>query len=176
MKFIIGSDIHGSLKYAKNFFERAEESEADQIILLGDLYYCGARNDPPEEYSPKECVALLNSYAERIIAVKGNCESEVDSMVSKFGIYETSFLYVFGKKIFLAHGHKEGFEKHPRADIVFQGHTHVSVLTNGDGAILANPGSISIPKDGTHSYMVMDETGIRLYDLISGELLREVLF
>ncbi len=176
MKFIIGSDIHGSYKYGKLFFERADQAQADQIILLGDLYYCGARNDPPEEYSPKDCVALLNSYADKIIAVKGNCESEVDLMVSKFGIYETSFLYVYERKVFLAHGHKEGFESHPRADIVFQGHTHVSVLTRSEDAILANPGSVSIPKDGTHSYMVMDESGIYLYDLISNEKIREKLY
>ena len=86
MKFIIGSDIHGSIYYAEKFMKIADQIQADQILLLGDLYYNGARNDPPKDYAPKKVVSLLNEHAEKIIAVKGNCESEVDQMVSSFPI------------------------------------------------------------------------------------------
>ena len=74
MKFIIGSDIHGSYKYASLFFRKVELYHPNKIILLGDCYYNGARNEPPEEYAPKKVVQLLNQYSAEILAVKGNCE------------------------------------------------------------------------------------------------------
>lgn len=178
MKFLIGSDIHGSLKYAKMFFSKVDLYQPERIILLGDCYYNGARNDPPEEYCPKEVVKLLNSYADKLIAIKGNCESEVDQMVSRFPFSEISQLYVFSHLVTMTHGHHFSFDSLPPAcgDIFLQGHTHIGVLEKRGDLILANPGSISLPKDGRHSYMVMDEKGITLRDLFTDEVVKEILF
>ncbi len=172
MLFYIGSDIHGSLTYGKMFIDKAIENKADRIVLLGDMYYNGARNVPPEGYSPKDVVLLLNSVSERILAVKGNCESEVDSMVSDFAINDSLAIFAFGKAMTFVHGHHQSFESLPKnpGDVFFQGHTHVSVLKKEGKTILANPGSISLPKDGRHSYMTMDEKGIRLIDLLDDSL------
>ncbi len=169
MRFLIGSDIHGSLKYARLFFKEADSY--DKILLLGDLYYNGARNDPPELYQPKEVVKLLNSFKDKIIAAKGNCESEVDQMVSLFSISEKATIFAFQKTMTLVHGHHESMGNCPYdfGDVFLQGHTHVSVLKKEGGKFFLNPGSISLPKDGKHSYMTMDEKGIILYDLLSGE-------
>lgn len=169
---LIGSDIHGSLFYGKKFFEKAEKYNPEKILLLGDYYYNGARNVPPEGYSPKDVVVLLNSFADKIIAVKGNCESEVDSWVSEFPISDMAFLHYFDKDIVMTHGHHNSFDNLPKGkyDIFLQGHTHVGVLKKENGIILANPGSVSLPKDGSHSYMVMDEKGIRLLDLLTDEM------
>ena len=169
-KILIGSDIHGSYFYTKKFFDVADKLEPLKIILLGDFYYNGARNVPPKEYSPKDVVALVNQYSDKIIALKGNCESEVDQWVSEFVFSDNATLYFFGKEIIATHGHHYSFDnlpKHP-GDIFLQGHTHIGVLEKKDNIILANPGSISLPKDGRHSYMVMDEKGISLIDLETG--------
>lgn len=173
MLFYIGSDIHGSLKYGKMFIDKAIQNKADRIVLLGDLYYNGARNVPPEGYSPKDVVLLLNSVSDRILAIKGNCESEVDQMVSDFPISDRLSLFAFQKSFLFVHGHHESFDKMPKnpGDGFFQGHTHVSVLKKEGKTILANPGSISLPKDDHHSYMTMDEEGIRLFDLLDDSLL-----
>lgn len=170
---LIASDIHGSIHYAKKLFEKVEELNPIKIVLLGDYYYNGARNVPPLEYSPKEVVQLLNSYADRIIAVKGNCESEVDSWVSEFPISEMAYLHYFDKDIILTHGHHLSFENLPKGkyDIFLQGHTHVGVLNKENGIVLANPGSVSLPKDGHHSYLLMNEKGMRLIDLLTDEVL-----
>jgi len=178
MKFLIGSDIHGSLKYASLFFKKAEDINPTKIILLGDCYYCGARNDPPELYAPKEVVKLLNSYASKIIAIKGNCESEVDSLVSDFPFSEIATMFVFGKTITLTHGHHYSFDNLPKdpGDIFIQGHTHIGVLERKDNLILANPGSVSIPKDGHNSYMVLDDDGIKLLDLFDDHIYKEIQF
>lgn len=178
MNLLIGSDIHGSLKYAKIFFSKVNQYNPDKIILLGDCYYNGARNDPPEEYCPKEVVKLLNSYADRLIAIKGNCESEVDQMVSLFSFCEISQLYVFSHLVTMTHGHHYSFDNLPAScgDIFLQGHTHIGVLEKKENLILANPGSVSLPKDGRHSYMVMNEKGITLRDLLTDEVVKEIQF
>lgn len=178
MTFLIGSDIHGSLKYAKLFFQKATDLKPAKILLLGDYYYSGARNDPPEEYAPKEVVKLLNSHASEILAVKGNCESEADSMVSQFPISDIATLYVFGKQMTLVHGHHASFDNLPLnpGDIFIQGHTHIGVLERKGNLILANPGSVSIPKDGHHSYLILNEKGFVLKDLLTGETLKELRF
>ena len=178
MNIIIASDLHGSIKYTRMLFKKVDELDAKKILLLGDLYYNGARNLPPEEYSPKDMVELLNSYASKIIAVKGNCDTEVDQMVSNFVISENSTVFIFDKQITLTHGHHFNFDNLPvnPGDIFIQGHTHKSVLEYKDNTLLVNPGSVSIPKDGHHSYMVMNEEGIKLFDLLDDSLLKEIKF
>ena len=178
MNFLIGSDIHGSKKYAEMFFTKDKIYQSEKIIVLGDFFYNGARNLPPEEYSPKEVVALVNSFADKLIAIKGNCESEVDQMVADFLFSDNATLYAFGKSCYLTHGHHYGFENLPKCpgDIFFQGHTHIGVLEEKDGLILANPGSISLPKDAHHSYMVMNEKGITLHDLLDDSVLKHLDF
>lgn len=178
MKLLIGSDIHGSIHYGKMFFEKTQLYHPERILLLGDFYYNGARNTPPEGYSPKEVVALCNSYADKIIAVKGNCESEVDTWVSDFTFSDNAYLHYFDKDIIMTHGHHLSFDDLPKGkyDIFLQGHTHIARLEKVGDLILANPGSISLPKDSHHSYMVMDEHGIVLYDLLTDEVLKKLDF
>lgn len=178
MNILIGSDIHGSYKYAKLFFSKVEKYNPKKILLLGDLYYNGARNVPPDEYSPKDCVNLLNEYKDKIIAVKGNCESEVDQWVSSFPISDMATLFLFDKEIILTHGHHYSFDNLPPSnyDIFIQGHTHIGVLERKESLILANPGSVSLPKDGHHSYMVMNEKGMTLLDLFDDHEYKHIDF
>ena len=178
MNFLIGSDIHGSKKYAMAFFAKEDVYHPERIIVLGDFFYNGARNLPPEEYSPKEVVSLVNSHADRLIAIRGNCDSEVDQTVADFLFNDSFCLYAFGKMMTFAHGHHVNFDSLPKSveDAFFQGHTHVGFLEKKGDLILANPGSISLPKDGHHSYMVMNEKGIVLYDLLTDEELKRLDF
>lgn len=173
MNILIGSDLHGSKKYAGMFVDVIEKIHPDKIFLLGDLYYNGPRNNLPEQYDPKEVVPLLNRYAEIITAVRGNCDSEVDQMVSDFKIEERVTLYHFDKEIRLEHGHHLDLNNIEKDfdGVLFYGHTHVGLTERKDRYIVANPGSISIPKDGHHSYILMNEKGIYRYDLISDQLL-----
>ena len=178
MNIVIGSDIHGSLKYCQMLLGKVEKYQASKLFLLGDFYYNGARNVPPEEYSPKDVVSLLNQYAKMIIAVKGNCESEVDQWVSQFPISDMATVFLFDKEIIMTHGHHYSFDELPSnpGDIFLQGHTHIGVLEKKENLILANPGSVSLPKDGHHSYMVMNEEGIKLLDLLTDEVYKETTF
>ena len=86
MKYMFASDVHGSAHYCRKMLEAYCQSGADRLILLGDLLYHGPRNDLPQEYAPKQVIAMLNKYKNEIIAVRGNCEAEVDQMVLEFPV------------------------------------------------------------------------------------------
>ena len=84
MKWMIASDLHGSAYYCKKMVEAFEREGADRLLMLGDLLYHGPRNDLPRDYAPKQVIPMLSRYRDIIIAVRGNCEAEVDQMVLPF--------------------------------------------------------------------------------------------
>lgn len=172
MKILIASDIHGSAYYAKKLKERFDEEKAEQLILLGDIYYHGPRNDLSYEYDPKKVAEILNDIWIKIVAVRGNCDSEVDEMISKFSFVENMELFVNGKKVYLSHGHKINWDfPHYYGDIIIFGHLHTGFIKNENGITIANSGSISLPKNGTaNSYIILTDEKIELKD-IDGNLI-----
>lgn len=175
MNYLIASDIHGSPSTIKKLLSYVDKFDIKKIFLLGDLYYSGARNVPPSDYFPKDVVSILNSYKDKIISVKGNCESDVDLMVSEFVIADDLYIRLFDKDIFLTHGHKYSFDNLPKfkVDIFIQGHTHISKIERKENMLLLNPGSITLPKDNNKSFMILNEKKVTLYDLDSLEVLKE---
>jgi len=100
-------------------------------------------------------------------AVLGNCDPPGEGPLELM-------LELSGKKILLVHGHAFGYEnrnakmlaraKDAGADAVVFGHSHMAEITEEDGILLFNPGSISKPRDaGGPSYGIMeiDEEGIK---------------
>ena len=106
MKLMIASDLHGSSVWTKKLIDKFNEENCDNLLLLGDLLYHGPRNALPNEYDTMETAKLLNSIKDKIIAVRGNCDSEVDEMVLEFDIKERNMmLYIDGVQFFATHGH-----------------------------------------------------------------------
>ena len=162
MKLLIASDIHGSAYYCRKLLEAYKKEEADKLILLGDILYHGPRNDLPEEYAPKEVIAMLNPMKQEILCVRGNCDTEVDQMVLEFPILaDYGFLYERERMIFLTHGHVFNENHLPmlkKGDMLLHGHSHVPVCREHEEYIYMNPGSVSIPKEGSeHSYMTYED-------------------
>ena len=188
MKFLIASDIHGSAYWAGRLMDAIESEAPDRIILLGDLLYHGPRNDLPRDYAPKRVIPLLNDLAATgcLIAVRGNCEAEVDQMVLGFPCMADSATVMDpdGRQLFCTHGHVFGAGFHnsvdnlpqlPEGSAIVYGHTHVKVneAVPGSPSIWAfNPGSVSIPKDGTHSYGIY-ESGLPVAEAFRHVVLEE---
>ena len=160
MKLLIASDIHGSAYWCGKLMEVIEEFDPDHLILLGDLLYHGPRNDLPRDYAPKQVIPMLSNYKEKIIAVRGNCEAEVDQMVLPFPcLADFSEVYAGGQLLYLTHGHHaspEDLPPLPIGSIFLSGHTHVKRDEVRNGIRCLNPGSVSIPKDGSHSCLIYD--------------------
>ena len=175
MKVLVISDIHGSLYYAKKIEEIVGKENPDKIILLGDLYYHGPRNDLSLEYNPMEVSKILNGLKDKLLVVKGNCDAEVDEMISEFKFEEYLLLNINGKKIYFNHGHKYNIENIPYEDfeILIYGHIHQGFIQEKEGYLFANPGSISLPKGGTkNSYLIIEEDKLILKD-VEGTILQE---
>lgn len=173
MKYFIASDIHGSSYWCKKTLEAFSESGAQRLILLGDILYHGPRNDLPKDYAPKEVIAMLNPLKDRIWAVRGNCEAEVDQMVLDFPVMaDYAVLVLNGHTIYATHGHVFNEEKLPplmKGDALLHGHTHLlkAEMLEKDGISFfhLNPGSTSIPKGGNpNTYAVLDGSEFTVYD------------
>lgn len=161
MKLMIASDIHGSSYYCRKMIEAYRQEEADRLLLLGDLLYHGPRNDLPRDYNPKEVISMLNAIKNDLLCVRGNCDTEVDQMVLDFPILaEYCLLELDGRTIFATHGHNFNPDNLPmlkEGDILLNGHTHIPANQNMGTYTYMNPGSISIPKEGSaHGYMIYD--------------------
>lgn len=161
MKFLIASDIHGSAYYCRLLLDAFAASGAEKLILLGDLLYHGPRNDLPRDYAPKQVIEMLSPLADRILCVRGNCEAEVDQMVLPFPVLaDYAMLWLDGITVYATHGHHAGETNPPplpNGSVLLCGHTHVAKHALHDGFLYLNPGSISIPKEGTgHGYLLLE--------------------
>jgi putative phosphoesterase len=150
MKLMFASDIHGSLPATERVLERFAQSGARWLIILGDVLNHGPRNALPEGMRRRRWPSGLNSVAERIIAVRGNCDSEVDQMLLRFPM-TAPWQQVLSERyrLFLTHGHLYSPENLPplaAGDVLAYGHTHIPVAEKRGAIYLFNPGSVSIPK------------------------------
>ena len=176
MKFVIASDIHGSAFWCEKLVEVIEEVQPDRILLLGDILYHGPRNDLPKGYAPKQVIPMLSEYKEKILCVRGNCDSEVDQMMLHFPILsDYAELMEQGKRFFLTHGHKYNRSNPPPIPdqtVLVHGHTHIPVLEEENGITIFNPGSISLPKMGfPRSFGVCENGVLSVRKLEDGEIM-----
>ena len=179
MKVLIASDIHGSAYWAKRLVEAIERERPDRVALLGDLLYHGPRNDLPRDYDPKRVIALLNGLAASgsVVAVRGNCDAEVDLALLPFPVADNAWIAVDGLRVFASHGHHVP-ERPPcpgfaRGTVLLRGHTHVPRGETLDGLHFWNPGSLALPKGGfPPSYGLYADGVFRVLDTHGGEVLR----
>ena len=180
MKFFILSDIHGSASAFERAAHAFEKEGADYLVVCGDYLNHGPRNPIPEGYDPQRAAKLLNGYKNRILAVRGNCDSEVDQMLLEFPCAGDYLVFFSGsRRFFVTHGHLWNEKNLPPllpGDVFISGHTHVPVLEERDGRVFLNPGSPSIPKDGSEpGYAIIDDGAIVLKNLEGHELKRVTL-
>ena len=185
MKIGIISDTHGHEgAWAKAFDKHFRD--ADMILHAGDVLYHGPRNPMKEDYNPAGLVQRINSCPVPVIIAKGNCDSSVDASCLELPV-QAPYAYVVqdGRRIIVTHGdsvmsdeEKDKMAAHLKADIFISGHVHVTVLEKRGNTIFLNPGSAALSKreDGRQTAAVLDDDGIRIYDLDTDEVLQESKF
>lgn len=183
MRIYIGSDIHGSSANARRFFDVVDAYKAARgdvsVVILGDIYNHGPRNPFPEGYAPMQVAKMLNERADMLSVVRGNCDSEVDQMISDFEILPDLTTLYFGHRILFTHGHKCNVDM-PKThcktgDIVFYGHFHRPYIKEKDGVIYVCVGAIGLSPDGVdRAYAVLDDRKISIYSLQDGRELASV--
>ena len=176
MTLFIASDLHGSLSAGELMLQRFEQSGARHLLLLGDILYHGPRNPIPEGYNPAQLAEKLNKYKNHIIAVRGNCDSEVDQMLLEFPI-TASFQQILlpQMRLFVTHGHIYSPSNLPPLlpeDGFVYGHTHIAVAEYINNILHFNPGSTTIPRNGAKaSYGLITELECQVRSIESGELM-----
>ena len=175
MKLLIASDIHGDAECCQAILDAFTRENAEKILILGDILYHGPRNDLPAGYAPKKVIEMLNAIADKLICVRGNCEAEVDQMVLSFPVMSTTSCVFDAEQnveIYMSHGHiysPDNLPPMPKGSIFLSGHTHVLMAEDRNGILCANPGSVSLPKNGNpKSYAVYEEGAVTVKTL-SGE-------
>lgn len=179
MRLLFISDIHGSAYYLRKIIDLLPTINPDRIIILGDILYHGPRNPLPKGYDCQEVIRLINPLKNKIIAVRGNCDSEVDQMVLDFMMTsDYATIDVDGHHFFLTHGHIFNEDKLPplnAGDIFVYGHIHKPVAKRVDGIYILNPSSISLPKEGANSYGIYEDGLFQIKDL-AGNVVKEIKF
>ena len=165
-KVVVATDIHGSASCGQQVLDAFYRENADALILLGDIYYHGPRNPLPEGHGPMQLAELLNGIADKLICVKGNCDAEVDAMISKFEFLAPHTVEVGDVSLFLTHGH-ECVEVPYWVDVVLRGHYHVNSDEKVDGMRVLGLSSASLPKGGCEPCYLVIEGGVAEYKKLS---------
>ena len=169
MKILFLSDIHGVPSTLEAALAAADTLQPDKIVLLGDLLYHGPRNGVPNFYDPVKVAKILNGLKDRLVAVRGNCDAEVDQMMFEFPMMsDYAVLDAGSETFFLTHGHLFNEYQLPpigMGTVLAHGHTHVPELKKlACGITIFNPGSISLPKGGSsRSYGFFDGRELKHY-------------
>lgn len=154
MLFLVFSDLHGSLSGLDRLKRAIEAFSPDALIDLGDSFRGAFDSDS------SAVAEFLSSSAAPTIFIKGNCDFDSDEYRVGAMLQEGLDITLFGKAFHLSHK--------PPTRLGYQGylfgHTHRKTLYQDGGAIYCNPGSIALPRDGSESFALMDESGIRLID------------
>lgn len=145
-KILVVSDSHGRLDHFRKALKNME-GYLDHMFFLGDC-----------ECDPRMIQQMVPCD---IDFVRGNCDS------SLYGKPNSTMVERYGHRFYLTHGHMFGyggteamFEAAAAndCDALLFGHTHIPMIERRDGIVLANPGSISRPRQEGHrpSYMVIN--------------------
>ena len=173
MRYLIFSDLHGSVESMEKIIEKFNKYSCDKLICLGDVLYHGPRNDLPAHYNPKAVIKLINEYKENILCIQGNCDAEVDQMVLDFPIVKDYVLNIGDKQVYLCHGHHL---ENIGYNIILHGHTHVTGVKEKDGKVYINPGSVTIPKENTNrGFIILEDNIFDFYDLDDNKILNYIL-
>ena len=170
MKILFISDIHGiniNLKIIEKIIKR---EKIDKLVVLGDLYYAGPTYNQKYEVNSINVKDILTKYSDRIICLKGNCDSNVDIKASDFPICDNlALICVDGLDIYLTHGNKYNLvnnRKFNRKGILVYGHEHIPYIKKDGDMVYINVGSISLPRDNNKpTYMVYESKKFIIYDI-----------
>ena len=136
MKILIIGDTHGKLGKVRDIYPKLRN--IDLIAHTGDYY--------------RDAVSLEKEFDIPVVYVKGNCDEGGNN--NDFQKIKTEF-----GNILLTHGHNYNVKYDLTAlmykameedcQAVFFGHTHRCLIDENNGIHFVNPGSLTLPRDGS---------------------------
>ncbi len=171
MLYLIASDIHGSKGASEKLVSLDAEYNFKKIILLGDIGYSGARNVPPVDYYPIDVYSSLEKIKSKLLVIKGNCDSRVDSFVLNVKFKNKSKIKIGNHIFYLTHGdlYNEDSFNYNDGDCFLYGHTHVYCLNKSGNHYVINPGSMSLPKVNKEKTYIIYDSDTEIFSLYTLE-------
>ncbi len=164
MKYLVVSDLHGVKAYVSEFEKLVKLELPDKIVLLGDIL-----SNTSDDYLISE---TLNLYKDKIIGIRGNNDTYYVEKLLDFKLNDYYIERINNKNFFFTHGHLLYSFDFDNVDYIISGHTHISGVKEYMNIPIINPGSISLPRDFKHTYMIISDK-IYIKD-IDGNILEEV--
>ena len=150
MKVLIVSDTHGRNGGYLDLLENSEKM--DMVIHCGDV--------EGSEYLISESAGC------KTVIVQGNNDYFSDlprEMIVKLGKYKALVTHGHAYYVNMGHEHLVREAKKRKVDMVIYGHTHRPVITEENGILVLNPGSLTYPRqmERKYTYIIMeiDENG-----------------
>ena len=150
MKVLIVSDTHGRNSGYLDLLESIEKM--DMVIHCGDV--------EGSEY------LIAESSGCKTVIVQGNNDYFSDlprEMIVKLGKYKALVTHGHAYYVNMGHEHLVREAKKRKVDMVIYGHTHRPVITEENGILVLNPGSLTYPRqmERKYTYIIMeiDENG-----------------
>ncbi len=166
MKIAVFADIHGSIDGMNAVLGIVRNEQPDKVVICGDLFSANSRSE----------IAALTSKIDAVTYIlRGNNDRECEAALLPAGMDDYAVMYHFSRTLFFTHGHVYNKYRIPPilkdGDILIYGHTHCALLQKFNGLYIANVGSVSCPRDGMPSYLIIDEQGITLKCLDGKEII-----
>ncbi|MFR0734231.1 MAG: metallophosphoesterase family protein [Oscillospiraceae bacterium] len=178
MKLLIASDIHGSALFCRQLLDRVEAENPDKLLLLGDLLYHG----PTERFAPGLPAQGCHHHALRSegpdsgragqLRGRGGPDGAALPCMADYALVQAEP----DLTLFATHGHLWNPDHLPplaSGAVFLFGHTHIKAVRRVHGVLTLNPGSVSIPKDGSHSYLTY-QAGECCFHTLDGAVLSRV--
>lgn len=162
MKYLLGSDIHGSVEGTKYLIKKFKDLKCDKLLLLGDYLGGGYKND-------QKVIDILNFFKDDIIAISGNCDRYLPLDIFEFELRD-DFLIHFSDRFYLfVHGDNLSYDIDKVLDkdnaYIVHGHTHRVSIRTTSNITFVNIGSISLPRGNSKKcYGILDENGAQIFD------------
>ena len=167
LEILIISDIHGDYE---DLYEITKKETFDQIVILGDLFSYGFSDNKDK------IINLLQKYKNKLILIKGNCDSLINYEAYTLQKYDVITLPFNNHLVTFTHGDKysKGFLPSYHGDIFMSGHTHIPMLIKEHEIIYCNPGSLGKPRGGSSKgYIIYEDDKIMLKN-INNNIIKEL--
>lgn len=173
MKIGFLSDTHGNLQCYRKAVEKMRD--CDYIIHCGDVL-----PNYSQKLSEEDIIELGEQIRQtkNILIVKGNGDNNRHEQLLGHTLHHPYLVITLGDyRIFATHGHHYSRmsmimkAKEEQCHILCYGHTHIKELDKDEELLILNPGSVSLPRDGSRSYAILEDSLLCVYDLDTGNRL-----
>lgn len=166
MRIGVISDTHGSLHY----FNKAMDflGPCDYIIHCGDLLPPGSKAIEGG-YDPEALAKRVQSL-DHLFLVEGNGDF-YSKTLTDCPFHKELFLELGDYKIFATHSHLFSRmsmlmrAEERGATILCYGHTHAKELDYYENLLILNPGSTTLPRDGSRSCAIIENHCVSIFDI-----------